>query len=109
VLHYYFSDKIELITYCVRQYKAECVTRYDSIVATADSPHELRQGLGAVMAGTYSDLAGAPPTVSPSVAYAIFDGIFQHALIRHLGGSQTAADDLRANTERILPSQVIPG
>src|SRR4029077_18306180 len=37
VLHYYFSDKIELITYCVRQYKAECVTRYDSIVATAAS------------------------------------------------------------------------
>ena len=35
VLHYYFSDKFELITYCVRQYKAECVTRYDSIVATA--------------------------------------------------------------------------
>ncbi len=35
VLHYYFSDKIELITYCVRQYKAECVKRYDSIVATA--------------------------------------------------------------------------
>jgi len=153
VLHYYFSDKIELITYCVRQYKAECVTRYDNVVATADSPEELRQGFGAAMAGTlrddarlhrlwydlrnqslfdesfrddvreidqslermiwrivskYSDLAGAPPAVSPSVAYAIFDGIFQQALIRHLGGSQTAADDLQANTERILPSLVIP-
>ena len=153
VLHYYFSDKIELITYCVRQYKAECVTRYDNVVATADSPEELRQGFGAAMAGTlrddarlhrlwydlrnqslfdesfrddvreidqslermiwrivskYSDLAGAPPAVSPSLAYAIFDGIFQQALIRHLGGSQTAADDLQANTERILPSLVIP-
>ena len=29
VLHYYFGDKIELITYCVREYKARCVTRYD--------------------------------------------------------------------------------
>jgi AcrR family transcriptional regulator len=33
VLHYYFADKVELITYCVRQYKAECVQRYDAIVA----------------------------------------------------------------------------
>ena len=31
-MHYYFADKAELITYCVRQYKAECVTRYDEIV-----------------------------------------------------------------------------
>src|SRR6201982_4208095 len=52
VLHYYFADKFELITYCVRQYKAECVTRYDSIVATAGSAAELQQGFGAAMAGT---------------------------------------------------------
>src|SRR3954451_902722 len=32
VVHYYFADKVELITYCVRQYKAECVQRYDAIV-----------------------------------------------------------------------------
>ncbi len=52
VLHYYFSDKFELITYCVRQYKAECVTRYDSIVATAGSADELKRGFGAAMAAT---------------------------------------------------------
>ena len=52
MLHYYFSDKIELITYCVRQYKAECVTRYDNIVATAGSADELRRGFGAAMAAT---------------------------------------------------------
>ena len=45
VLHYYFSDKIELITYCVRQYKAECVTRYDSIVATAGFGRRTQAGL----------------------------------------------------------------
>src|SRR4030088_69279 len=55
VLHYYFSDKIELITYCVRQYKAECVTRYDAIVATATAADELRVGCGATMAGTLRD------------------------------------------------------
>src|SRR5919112_6091210 len=41
VVHYYFADKAELITYCVRQYKAECVTRYDQIVATAETAPEL--------------------------------------------------------------------
>ena len=38
-MHYYFSDKIELIVYCVRYYKARCVHRYDDVVAdstTAD-------------------------------------------------------------------------
>jgi AcrR family transcriptional regulator len=154
VLHYYFSDKIELITYCVRQYKAECVTKYDDIVATATSADELSAGIGAVMAGTlrddarlhglwydlrnqslfddsyrkdvqeidqslermiwrivtrYSELAGLPVAVSPSLAYAIYDGIFQHALIAYLGGSEAAAVELQSNTERILASLVSPG
>ena len=55
VLHYYFSDKFELITYCVRQYKAECVTRYDGIAADAESADELRMGFGRAMAGTLRD------------------------------------------------------
>lgn len=40
VVHYYFRDKTELITYCVRYYKARCVHRYDGIVdasRTADA------------------------------------------------------------------------
>jgi AcrR family transcriptional regulator len=36
-LHYYFRDKTDLIMYCVRQYKAQCVLRYDAIVADAAS------------------------------------------------------------------------
>jgi AcrR family transcriptional regulator len=52
VLHYYFRDKVDLITHCVRQYKAECVTRYDQIVATAGSAEELKHGFGAALAGT---------------------------------------------------------
>ena len=52
VLHYYFRDKVELITHCVRQYKAECVTRYDEIVADARTAEELKLGFGAAMAGT---------------------------------------------------------
>src|ERR1041384_1207781 len=35
VVHYYFHDKLELIIYCVRYYKARCVTRYDGVIAEA--------------------------------------------------------------------------
>ena len=52
VLHYYFRDKVELITYCVKQYKAECVTRYDQIVTTAETAEELRVTFAAALAGT---------------------------------------------------------
>ncbi len=44
VLHYYFRDKVELITHCVREYKARCATRYDEAVATADTAEELVTG-----------------------------------------------------------------
>ena len=52
VLHYYFSDKEDLITHCVRQYEAACVTRYDEIVATASSAQELKREFSAAMAQT---------------------------------------------------------
>jgi AcrR family transcriptional regulator len=51
-LHYYFRDKIELITYCVRQYKAQCVQRYDDIVATAQSADELARNFADGLAAT---------------------------------------------------------
>ena len=149
VLHYYFSDKFELITYCVRQYKAECVKRYDSIVATAACAAELKRGFGAAMAATlredaalhrlwydlrnqslfdealradaaeidqslermiwrivskYAELSATPPAVTSPVAYAMFDGLFQHALIAHLAGHPTAARDLEQNVPRLLES-----
>src|SRR5208282_3871532 len=52
VLHYYFSDKKDLLTHCVRQYEAACVTRYDEIVATASSAEELKREFSAAMALT---------------------------------------------------------
>lgn len=55
VLHYYFTDKIELITWSVKRYKAECVTRYDGVVTTASSPEELKLGFAAEMAATLRD------------------------------------------------------
>ena len=41
VVHYYFANKVELITHCVRYYKAQCVTRYDGLVAESTSHAEL--------------------------------------------------------------------
>ncbi|WP_433566891.1 TetR/AcrR family transcriptional regulator [Nocardia sp. CA-151230] len=41
VVHYYFSDKLQLIVYCVKYYKQRCVTRYDHVVADATSPEGL--------------------------------------------------------------------
>ena len=41
VVHYYFHDKLELIVYCVRYYKARCVTRYDAVVTESTTADEL--------------------------------------------------------------------
>jgi AcrR family transcriptional regulator len=151
VLHYYFADKIEMITYCVRQYKAECVKRYDGATATASSPRELEQAFGAAMAMTlvedakmhrlwydlrnqslfdetfradvadiddslermiwrvatkYAELSAATLTVAPPVAYALMDGLFQHALLRHLSGAESAPADLDARVQHLLASLI---
>ena len=147
VLHYYFSDKEELLTECVRQYEAECVTRYDEIVAAATSAGELREQFSAAMAHTlrtdapmhrlwydlrnqslftesfradvleidqrreemiwrvvsrYAELGGMSLAASPGVAYAIFDGLFQQALLRQLAGQEDAGGELAANVARVL-------
>jgi AcrR family transcriptional regulator len=141
VLHYYFRDKVELITYCVRQYKAVCAQRYDKIVATADSTGELADGFLAALLTTlaedatmhrlwydlrsqalfessfrddvleidamlermiwrvlsrYAELAGSPVAATSPAAYAMFDGLFQQALLRHLAGQKDAGANLRA-------------
>lgn len=57
VLHYYFSDKTDLILCSVRQYKARCVTRYDAIVAEAEDAPALLQGFLAALGDTLRDEA----------------------------------------------------
>ena len=52
VVHYYFSSKEELITYCVRYYKRTCVTRYDEIVASSTTAEELQSRFAAKLAET---------------------------------------------------------
>lgn len=52
VLHYYFSDKTELLTHAVQLYEAICVTRYDDVVASSQTADELRAAFSALIAGT---------------------------------------------------------
>ena len=151
VLHYYFTDKVDLITHCVKQYKAECVKRYGEIVSTSETAAELRHGFAVGLATTmcedasmhrlwydlrsqslfeesfrsdvhdidvsleqmiwrivlrYAELSGSAPAITSPVAYAVFDGLFQHALQRFIGGDVTAGHELTANVERLVDSIV---
>ena len=148
VLHYYFSDKFDLICCSVRHYKAKCVTRYDQITATARSRDELLTGFLDKLAETirteahmhrlwydlraqalfedafrddvmaidksledmvwriasrYAELGGKTPLVSSEVLYALFDGLFQKYLLRHLSDDAQSIPDLRAELTRLLP------
>ena len=147
VVHYYFADKVELITYCVRQYKAECVTRYDEIVESSATAEELSARFADALVTTmvddapmhrlwydlrsqalyeesfredvleidaalermiwqvvsrYASLRGVDVSMPSSRAYAMFDGLFQQALLGHLSGVAGASDELRAGTRQLL-------
>jgi AcrR family transcriptional regulator len=149
VLHYYFADKTELITHCVRQYKERCATRYDEVVATATTAEELAAGFLQKLSETltdeahlhrlwydlrnqsmfetafradvaaidllleamiwriatrYAELSGQTPQVASPAMYAIFDGLFQQALLRQLAGERSAAAGLRAAVSEVLPN-----
>jgi AcrR family transcriptional regulator len=57
VVHYYFADKLELVVYSVRHYKARCVTRYDGVVADSTSPEGLLDAFAAKLVETVQDEA----------------------------------------------------
>jgi AcrR family transcriptional regulator len=151
VLHYYFTDKVDLILCSVRQYKARCVTRYDEVTATSTSFDELLDGFATALGDTLrkdatmhrlwydlraqslfeeafradvaaidkslekmiwrvmtrlAELAGQPLRAPSDVTYAIFDGLFQQALLKHLSGDRKAIAALRANV-RLVVAQLV--
>lgn len=57
VVHYYFADKLDLIVYCVRQYKETCVTRYDGVVAESQTAEELLDAFADKLCETIVDEA----------------------------------------------------
>jgi TetR/AcrR family transcriptional regulator, transcriptional repressor of bet genes len=148
VVHYYFADKVELITFCVRRYKTTCVQRYDGVVGSAGTSDELADGFADALVATlraeasmhrlwydlrsqalfegsfranvleidatleqmvwrvvsrYAELTGVPPGVSSAMSYAMFDGLFQQALLQHLAGNPEAGPQLRERARDLLP------
>jgi TetR/AcrR family transcriptional repressor of bet genes len=57
VVHYYFQDKLELVIYSVRYYKARCVTRYDSVVSDSATADDLVEAFAAKLTETIRDEA----------------------------------------------------
>ena len=149
VLHYYFSDKVDLICCCVRHYKAKCVTRYDQVTSAAQSRDELMRGFLEKLretvrdeaqmhrlwydlrsqalfeeafrndvaeidksledmvwrvASRFASLGGRKPAISRGALYALFDGLFQRCLLRHLSGDRRGIADLLEEVERLLPT-----
>jgi len=147
VLHYYFSDKLDLILCSVRQYKARCVTRYDEVTTTSTSYDALLTGFATALGDTlgneaslhrlwydlraqslfeeafradvaeidkslekmiwrvlsrFAELSGKPVSVPSSVAYAMFDGLFQQSLLKHLSGDKKAVAGLKANVRLVV-------
>ena len=147
VLHYYFKDKVDLMTCCVRHYKAICVTRYDNVVASAQTYDELASGFATALGDTvradaqthrlwydlrsqalfeedfrsdileidkslenmiwrimtrFSELTGEPQQMSPAVLYAVFDGLFQQCLLKHLAGDAQAIPQMEADVLAVL-------
>jgi AcrR family transcriptional regulator len=147
VVHYYFSDKLDLMQHCIRQYKQDCVKHYDEILESAASPAELREGFADAMVETlrdettlhrmwydlrnqsmyttelvgvvkeidllleqmvwrvvsrYAVLADSPARVASPIAYALYDGLFQRALIDLLAGDLDALEMLRRECAALL-------
>lgn len=55
VFHYYFRDKLELITYCVREYKGACITHYAEITDGSSSAEQVRAAFAAALATSARD------------------------------------------------------
>ena len=151
VVHYYFEDKHDLIVYCVREYKAVCVRRYDGVVADSTTAEQLVSGFADQLARTldedaamhrlwydvrtqsmfeprlrdvaveiegwleemiwrivsrYAELAGGTPAMSSAVTYAIFDGLFQQALMNLTLEKDGALDQMHTLVHRLLPTMI---
>ena len=151
VLHYYFSDKLDLILCSVRQYKARCVTRYDEVTTTSTTFDALLDGFAQALGETVhneatlhrlwydlrsqslfepalrpdveaidaslekmvwrvvsrmAELAGTSVPTSSDLAYAMFDGVFQQCLLKHMSGDAAAIPAMQASV-RVLVRQLL--
>ena len=68
----------------------------------------LQEMIGRVVT-KYAELAGRPLAVDVATTYALLDGVFEKALLAHLTGEASAADNLRARVTDLLPRLLIAG
>jgi AcrR family transcriptional regulator len=151
VLHYYFADKTDLITHCVKLYKRRCVRRYDDVGTRASGPADLVERFLAALLVTlredsheqrlwydlrvqslfeasfrsevaeidaalrdmvwrilvrYGELAKQPLLVDAATAYALFDGVFSHAVQRYLAGAEGVEEQLGEQVRALMPRLV---
>ena len=59
--------------------------------------------------GRYTELADRPAGAPGDTAYAMFDGLFQQALLRQVSGAAGAADGLSAGVRLLLDLAVPAG
>lgn len=55
VVHYYFRDKTELIIFCVKHYKTQCMHRYDSVVEESTTADGLLAGFADKLVQTLTE------------------------------------------------------
>lgn len=51
----------------------------------------------------YAELGNKTALIAPNVLYALFDGLFQRSLLRHLSGDDGAIRDFQDDIRRLLP------
>ncbi|MEW6640424.1 MAG: TetR/AcrR family transcriptional regulator [Pseudomonadota bacterium] len=56
------------------------------------------------IASRYAELGGRTPAVSSGVLYALFDGLFQRYLLKHLADDPRAIPEMVNEVKRLLPS-----
>lgn len=82
VLHYYFTDKVDLICTSVRQYKSRCATRYDEVTQTATTREALLDGFLARLGETMRSEAPMHRLWYDLRAQALFDPAFREDVIQ---------------------------
>jgi AcrR family transcriptional regulator len=50
----------------------------------------------------FAELTGEPQQMPPSVLYAVFDGLFQQCLLKHLSGDSAAVAEMQADVRSVL-------
>lgn len=77
VLHYYFTDKIDLITFCVHLYKDEFVADLEAILARSDTPGAAAANVIDGLVKTVTDNASTHTLWYDISAQSLFDPAFR--------------------------------